>query len=102
MKAECYFECKGRDAAGQEVLSSAVPVLLYFEQCDSRGVFQTSVKCQYITGGHGQRCFASHPGKEKVGPGVRCPYVTSVGWVEEPRRTYERHIALAEDLKPFL
>lgn len=32
------------------------------------------VKCKYNTGGHGQRCKASHPDTDKVGEGIICPY----------------------------
>lgn len=36
------------------------------------------VKCPYNTGGHGQRCKASHPEVDKVGDGVLCPYALDI------------------------
>lgn len=32
------------------------------------------VDCPYNTGGHGQRCKASHPHSDKFEEGVHCPY----------------------------
>lgn len=80
----CHFNCKGRDKYGQEVLTESVPVILEFQQCNLESIFTTSVECRWRTGGHGQRCFASHPNSDKVGEGVPCAYVTSIGW---PKRS---------------
>ena len=83
MQAKCHFQCKGRDAEGQEVLAVPVPVVLTFEQCNLNTVFELSVNCRY---GHGQRCFASHPHTDKVGEGVLCPYARTIGhiWPKRP------------------
>jgi len=67
-------ECKGRNEVGDEVL--ATPVSVTIEVYQSRGsyIISSIVQCPYNTGGHGQRCNASHPGVDKVGEGVGCPY----------------------------
>lgn len=80
----CQFDCKGRDIDGREVLTDAVPVTLTFEQCNLTTV--VDVKCQYTTGGHGQRCSASHPGQHDLnGEKAYCPYVTTMGRVRPTR-----------------
>ena len=48
-----------------------VDLLVRFFHCG----WDVSVECPYNTGGHGQRCMASHPGYEKLGDGVPCVLV---------------------------
>jgi hypothetical protein len=79
------FRCHGRDAEGNETLDEPVPVVLEFYQNPLKSSFTSQVQCQFVTGGHAQRCRASHQDYEdcnKHGQKVYCPYVTSLGWVE--------------------
>lgn len=67
------IKCKGRNSKMEECLTEAVKVTVKVSR--SCGNFiSISPKCIYNTGGHGQRCKASHPKVDKVGEGVVCPY----------------------------
>lgn len=67
--------CKGRDASGQEVLQEPVAVDFLVRVLENRMTVAMSVNCPHNTGGHGQRCKASHPSVDKVGEeGISCPY----------------------------
>jgi hypothetical protein len=67
-------ECRGRDIIGSEVLIEPEEVDVRISQSPDCNTISSSVRCQYNTGGHGERCKASHPGVDKVDEGVRCPY----------------------------
>ncbi len=68
-------QCKGRDADRNEVLERAISVLLAIRRLGDGKTISISVnECPYNTGSHGHRCKASHPGQDKVGRGVSCPY----------------------------
>jgi hypothetical protein len=84
VKVKCY----GRTLIGKPALTEPVEVdvRLYRSPdtdtccCDVNG-------CPHNTGGHGQRCKASHQGTDKVGDGVLCPFafdypyaLKSIGW----------------------
>lgn len=76
------IKCRGRDEARKEVLSEPVEVFVNVHQ--SPGVdtsISASVKCQYNTGGHGQRCKASHPYVDKKRNGVICPFSFDVPYI---------------------
>lgn len=68
------IRCKGRDFHQQEVLEEAVKVKLKVYQHPDSNMISGMVDCKYNTGGHRQRCKASHPEVDKVGDGVSCPY----------------------------
>ena len=78
------IQCRGRDRHGNEVLKKPVAVTVVAHQ--HSGDFQNihlDVECPYITGGHGQRCKASHPNTDKVGEGVGCPYSVDIPYALE-------------------
>ena len=65
--------CHGRAAGGADALQN--PVMVEATLYQSPGVtdsFGCYVQCPYNTGGHGERCKASHPEQDKVVPGVSC------------------------------
>jgi hypothetical protein len=74
------IQCRGRDSVRKEVLTEAVQV----EICVSKSAGNnTSIslsvrKCPFNTGGHGQRCKASHPAVDKVGEGIFCAYAVDI------------------------
>lgn len=91
--------CRGRTLVGEPVLDKPVEVSVRLYRspdtseccCDVSG-------CPHNTGGHGQRCKASHPWTDKVGDGVLCPFafdypyaLKSIGWKmpEELREAVE-------------
>lgn len=81
------IKCRGRNALGEEVLPKPVSakVKVYQSPGDEKNI-SLSVDCVHNTGGHGQRCKASHPGKDKVGEGVGCPYSADIPYALEKRR----------------
>jgi hypothetical protein len=83
-KKSFTFKCHGPDFEGNETLDVPVPVTLTIEQMPLKSAFDCNVKCQFITGGHAQRCYASHPenhNHNKQGNKVYCPYSVSMGSV---------------------
>lgn len=75
-------QCKGRDADRNEVLERAISVLLAIRRLGDGKTISISVnECPHNTGSHGHRCKASHPGQEKVGEGVPCPYSVDLPYV---------------------
>ena len=83
---ECHFpiQCRGRDAEGREVLAEPVSVdVLVYQSPGVETSISLSPTCQYRTGGHGQRCKASHPTVDKVGEGVTCPYSADLPYALE-------------------
>lgn len=75
--------CSGRDARGNEVLQIPVAVSVRVGQSAGEKNIRVSVECLFNTGGHGQRCRASHPKVDKVGSGVGCPYVLDIPYALE-------------------
>lgn len=67
------LKCKGRDKNKRNVLSEPVAFKV---QVSVRGdnALSLSVDCVHNTGGHGQRCKASHPGVDKPKDDVFCPF----------------------------
>ena len=79
------IKCFGRSRPGVECLEEPVDAKVKVRQVYEN--IHMDVECPHNTGGHGQRCCASHPGKDKVGDGVYCPYSIDVPYcndVEEP------------------
>jgi hypothetical protein len=79
------FDCAGRDAAHEPALAEPVFAELKITQRVSGSAnFSLDVKCAHNTGGHHQRCKASHPpGVDKVGEGVLCPYSIDIPWYRD-------------------
>ena len=71
-------ECRGRNPLGREVLAQPVEVKVRVYKSPGCNSITSAVDCPYNTGGHGQRCRASHPGVEKLGEGVFCAYIFAV------------------------
>ena len=80
-------QCKGRDENGNEVLKNPIGVIVkVYQSPDVHTGFSSQVMCPHITGGHGQRCKASHPkGVDKVGDGVNCPYAFDIPYALEKK-----------------
>ncbi|MDP3770573.1 MAG: hypothetical protein U1A25_00250 [Candidatus Sungbacteria bacterium] len=76
------IQCCGRDEHGREVLGTPVCVMVHIRQPagDEKNIHM-SVVCPFNTGGHGQRCKASHPSVDKVGNGIPCPYSIDIPYV---------------------
>ena len=73
------IQCRGRDEQGKEVLKEPIDVKVKIYKSPGISMICSDVSsCQYNTGGHGQRCKASHPDKDKVGDGVNCPYAVDL------------------------
>ena len=60
---------------GRGVLSKAVKVKVEVSQMGDEFISIGVDGCPHNTGSHGHQCKASHPGQDKVGAGVFCPYV---------------------------
>lgn len=74
-------ECNGRDKYGNDVLKNSVKVkVIVYRRAGNKDSISTIVEnCPYNTGGHGQRCKASHPKIDKIkGLEILCPYVTNI------------------------
>ena len=80
MTVEKYVEqtypvkCKGRNADGNSALKKPVRVEVKIYKSPGSNSISSEVKCPYNTGGHGQRCKASHPNVDKAEKDVFCPY----------------------------
>ena len=69
--------CVGRGSDGRGVLEKPINVVIklsrpYLKKPNDIEVVPKN--CPFFTGGHRQRCKASHPDSDKVGTGVACPY----------------------------
>ncbi len=63
------------DSEGNEILSTPERCELeIYQSPDSEMISSHILDCKYNTGGHGDRCKASHPEVDKIGNGVGCPY----------------------------
>lgn len=85
MEAIFSVLCKGRGPKAREVLEKAVQVEVSVSQLGDSTI-DLSVKCPYNTGGHGQRCKASHPDCDKKGRGVPCAYSIDVPYALDSYR----------------
>lgn len=68
------IQCRGRGFKGEPVLPTPLPITVNVYKYSDRFISVSPEKCPHNTGSHGQRCMAGHPGKEKVGEGILCPY----------------------------
>ncbi|MBS3107835.1 hypothetical protein J4468_02860 [Candidatus Woesearchaeota archaeon] len=80
------IECKGRNEVGDEVLDTPVSVKVKIDKSMGSNMISSNVECPYNTGGHGQRCKASHPQVDKVGKGVGCPYSFDIPYALEVKK----------------
>jgi len=82
------IKCKGRDAWGREVLKKAIKVKVRISNsCTETSISADVEDCPYNTGGHGQRCKASHPHIDKIGEeGIGCPYAFDIPYALEKKR----------------
>lgn len=67
------IQCGGRNAEGQAVLEESISVTVELNKIGGM-ISVGPMDCPFNTGGHGQRCKASHPNQDKVGAGVGCPF----------------------------
>ncbi len=67
------IQCRGRGFQGEEVLDKPIAVIVELDNSDVM-ISVGPNDCPFNTGGHGQRCKASHPHQDKVGAGVGCPF----------------------------
>lgn len=75
MKKTILFKCKGRGFRDKRnVLKAPESVTMELNKRPGSKNISTSVDCRFNTGGHGQRCKASHPHIDKIGNGVSCPF----------------------------
>jgi hypothetical protein len=91
MNVEDYVEqnfpikCGGRNKKGSEVLTEPIEVSIKVYKSPNSNDLSSIIDCPYNTGGHGQRCKASHPkGVDKIGEGVICPYSFDIPYALEP------------------
>ena len=80
------IECKGRNKVGDEVLDVPVSVNVRIHKSPGSSMISSRVECPYNTGGHGQRCKASHRDFDKVGEGIGCPYSFDIPYALETKK----------------
>lgn len=81
------IQCLGRNWLGRTVLSEPVAVKVHvIQSCGDEENISLNVECLYNTGGHGQRCKASHPELDKVGDGAGCPYSIDIPYASGRRK----------------
>lgn len=78
------IRCRGRNKEGSVVLKIPEKVKVLVSSLGDDAI-QCSVDCRFNTGGHGQRCKASHPDINKVGDGVGCPYRLLIPFVMDKK-----------------
>lgn len=81
---EFTISCYGRGFDGSPVLQKPVTVKVCVTQ-SGKMTISLNVVCQHNTGGHGQRCKASHPNVDKVGDGVSCIYSVDIPFAFDKR-----------------
>ena len=78
------IQCCGRGPTGETVLQQPVGVTVRLSSPGPGPMISVGpTDCPYNTGGHGQRCKASHPEKDKVGAGVLCPFSFDYPYAQE-------------------
>lgn len=87
--------CHGRDSNGNPVLNEPVEVDVNVSQ-SSKWVISLDVKCPYNTGGHKQRCKASHPEVDKVGEGVSCVYSVDIPYALDQKIIVRGNMVLGD------
>ena len=87
------IECRGRNEKKEEVLETSIEAKVKISKSPGSNILSSIVECQYNTGGHGQRCKASHPEVDKVGEGILCPYAFDIPYAFDyikKKRTYKK------------
>jgi hypothetical protein len=79
--------CRGRTMVGESVLDEPVAVEVKLYRSPDTDQCCCMVECPHNTGGHRQRCKASHQWTDKLGEGVLCPFafdypyvLKDIGW----------------------
>ena len=93
MAKDAYLEkvfpikCCGRDVSGEAVFVEPIAVKVRVSQAhgDERNI-SLFVECPHNTGGHGQRCKASHPETDKADEGVACAYSIDIPYAIDVRK----------------
>ncbi len=92
--------CKGKGFHGEEVLAQEQLVTINLHRSPgSSSVSVSPTDCPHNTGGHGDRCKAAHPGKDKVGNGIYCPYSFDYPYVQQNNPGWKPPEALMEALR---
>ncbi len=80
MSREIEFKrkCRGRLADGHFALEEPIDVTVRVSEGGDNTIEMNVRDCPYNTGGHGQRCKASHPDVDKIRDGISCPYSVDV------------------------
>ena len=73
--------CSGRNPIGEPTLPEPIEVEVKLFRSPGSSMCCCGVECPHNTGGHGQRCMASHPWTEKEGDGVLCPFAFDYPYV---------------------
>lgn len=69
------IQCGGRDKNGNPVLDQPLDVrVILAKRPGSNSIAAGPKFCTHNTGGHGERCRASHPDKDWIGDVILCPY----------------------------
>jgi hypothetical protein len=78
------IECHGIGKDGQEILAKPVKLnIVIRKNPDGNEISVNPKKCRHNTGGHGQRCKASHPYIDKGGEDFFCPYAFDYPYAKE-------------------
>lgn len=91
---EYICQCNGRNYQGKEVFDAPVDFSIII---NGQGkIVEVSANCPYNTGGHGERCKAAHPHKDKIeGREIPCPYAFSLPYAENHLRKQKANRILA-------
>ncbi len=69
------IDCCGNGPKGMGILDEPMSVEILATQDPSGDIVVRPVNCPFNTGGHGQRCKASHQNRDKDDSGdIHCPY----------------------------
>lgn len=103
--------CRGVGFSGDPVLETPVEARVTFVRRDPpllrQTVISTTVNCPFNTGGHGDRCKAAHPEKDKVGDGIGCPFSFDYPYAREQRPGWKPPATIADvfekvaNVRPF-
>ena len=101
---EIIISCGGRGPNGESIFE---PIDIVIELFKPYPLYQNDIEvvpkdCSFLTGGHRQRCKASHPDLDKVGDGVACPYSFDFPYVLENNADWKIPVELVnimEELK---
>ena len=94
------IKCLGRKGPGEPALEVPVDAEVQVGNASGCNTISLNVKCVHNTGGHGQRCKASHPDVDKVGDGVDCPYSLAVPYYHDHKLVGPRVKQYTNNLEP--